>query len=66
MDEWRLACPDCGGVLCREMGCLYRCVACRRLFAVTGGYAEPMGTKFDLSGPDDWQAERALGRRGTL
>ena len=65
MDEWRLACPDCGGVFCREMGCLYRCAACRRLFSVTGDYAEPMGAA-DLSGRDDWRAESALRQRGAL
>ena len=39
MDEWRLACPECGSVLCREAGSLHRCAGCRRLFAVTNGYA---------------------------
>ena len=37
-------CPVCGGILCREMGTFYRCVACRSLLAVTGDYAEVLGT----------------------
>ena len=46
------------------MGVLFRCVACRRLFAVSGQYAEAMGSGEDLSGLDDWKAERAFQRRG--
>ena len=64
MDEWRLACPECGSVLCREAGSLHRCAGCRRLFAVTNGYAEPMASNYDLSGADDRMAEAALARRG--
>ena len=66
MDEWRLACPECGGVLCREAGALHHCASCRRLFAVTGDYAEPMASNYDLSGADDAKAEAALRRRGII
>lgn len=64
MDDWRPACPDCGGILCREMGCLHRCAQCQRLFSVTGDYAEPMGSNWNLSAPDDCRADAALRRRG--
>lgn len=66
MADWRFVCPDCGGVLCREMGVLCRCATCRRLFALTGDYAEPMGSDADLSGLDDAKAEAALQRRGII
>ena len=57
-------CPRCGSVLCREMGTFFRCVTCRRLFALSGQYVEPMGSGEDLSGLDDWKAEQAFQRRG--
>ena len=63
MADWRLACPDCDGVLCREAGVLHRCASCRRLFQVTGDYAEPMASNVDLSGADDLKAEAALRQR---
>ena len=66
MDEWRLACSECGGVLCWEAGCLHRCAGCQRLFAVTNGYAEPMASNYDLSGADDAKAEAALRQRGII
>lgn len=66
MVDWRLACPDCDGILGRETGVLHRCAACWRLFAVTGDYAEPMASNYDLSGVDDLKAEAALRRRGII
>ena len=63
MADWRLICPTCGGPLCRETGCLSRCAGCRRLFAVTDGYAEPMASNYNLSGADDAKAEAALRQR---
>ena len=58
-------CPDCEGILVREMGMLYRCVTCRRIFAVSGGVAEPLSAP-DVSGRDDGRAETALRQRGAL
>ena len=55
-------CPVCGGILCREMGTFYRCVACRSLLAVTGDYAEVLGTS--VQGSEDARAEAALRGRG--
>ena len=65
MDNPVPPCPDCEGILVREMGMLYRCAKCRRVFAVSGGVAEPMGGP-DLTGRDDGQAETALRQRGVL
>ena len=58
-------CPTCDSILVREMGMLYRCAQCRRIFAVSGGVAEPMGGP-NLSSQDDGRAEVALRRRGLL
>ena len=58
-------CPTCDSILVREMGMLYRCAQCRRIFAVSGGVAEPMGAP-DLSGRDDGRAEVAFRQRGVL
>ena len=65
MDEPIPSCPLCGGILAREMWVLSRCAGCRRLYAVSGGYAEPIGSSLfvDLSGADDWRAEAALRHR---
>lgn len=58
-------CPGCEGILVREMGMLYRCARCRRVYAVSGSVAEPMGAP-DLSGRDDGLAEGAFRQRGVL
>ena len=65
MDEPVPTCLLCGGILAREMGVLSRCAGCRRLYAVSGGYAEPIGSSLcvDLSGSEDWRAEAALRQR---
>ena len=44
---------------------LYRCARCRRVYAVSGSVAEPMGAP-DLSGRDDGLAEGAFRQRGVL